>query len=143
MASRNRSSSRGFTLVELLVVTTIIIVLSAIGLVSFQNAGENARNGKRKADMETYRQSLVLYRSDQGVYPSGANFAAMAAELVQNSYLSAPAPTEAKSGHTAYAYSPTASGFCICALMEGDSAPGNSDASCNFGSGDYYCAKNP
>ncbi len=143
MVGKKRNFTRGFTLVELLVVTTIIIVLSAIGLVSFQNAGQNARNGKRKADMETYRQSLVLYRSDQGVYPSGTSFVQMADELVQNSYLSAPAPTEAKSGHSAYAYTETASGFCICALMEGDDAPGNSDNACNFGSGDYYCAKNP
>lgn len=62
----------GFTMIELLVVTTIIILLSTVGLVSFRTAGQNARNGKRKADLESVRQSLVLYRTDNGTYPSGA-----------------------------------------------------------------------
>ena len=59
----------GFTLIELLVVATIIVVLSAIGLVSFTNAGKSARNSKRKSDLETVRQALVLYKSDTGAYP--------------------------------------------------------------------------
>lgn len=59
----------GFTLIELLVVATIIVVLSAIGLVSFTNAGKSARNSKRKSDLETVRQALVLYKSDTGSYP--------------------------------------------------------------------------
>ncbi len=62
----------GFTLIELLVVATIIVVLSAIGLVSFTNAGKSARNSKRKSDLETVRQALVLYKSDMGAYPIGA-----------------------------------------------------------------------
>ncbi len=142
MFSRTKKTSSGFTLIELLVVTTIIILLSAIGLVSFQNAGQNARNGKRKADIETYRQALVLFRSDVGSYPEGT-ITAVADELVQNSYISAPAPTETKSGRRSYSYSSDGNDFCICALLEGDSSPGNSDPGCVFGAGDYYCAKNP
>ncbi len=139
----NTRSRKGFTLIELLVVTTIIIVLSAIGLVTFQNAGQNARNGKRKADMESIRQALVLYRADQGEYPTGS-FSAIADALIAASYLSAPAPTESKSGHDAYSWNGSTSSFCICATMEGDNNPGNStNTSCVFGTGDYYCAKNP
>ncbi|MCL4208570.1 hypothetical protein KJZ63_02975, partial [Patescibacteria group bacterium] len=54
----------GFTMIELLVVTTIIIILTSIGLVSYTSANRSARNGKRKADMEMVRQALVLYRTD-------------------------------------------------------------------------------
>ncbi|NCS87105.1 MAG: prepilin-type N-terminal cleavage/methylation domain-containing protein, partial [Candidatus Pacebacteria bacterium] len=67
----NKNKKKGFTLIELLVVATIITILSAIGLVSFVNAGKGARDAKRKADLETVRQALVLRRSDLGNYPSG------------------------------------------------------------------------
>jgi type II secretory pathway pseudopilin PulG len=60
----------GFTMIELLVVATIIIVLSAVGLVSYRKAGESSRNAKRKADLEIVRQSLVLFRADNGYYPT-------------------------------------------------------------------------
>ncbi|PJC43527.1 MAG: hypothetical protein CO039_03740, partial [Candidatus Pacebacteria bacterium CG_4_9_14_0_2_um_filter_34_50] len=66
----NKNKKKGFTLIELLVVATIITILSAIGLVSFVNAGQGARDAKRKADLETVRQALVLRRSDLGNYPS-------------------------------------------------------------------------
>lgn len=69
---------RGFTMIELLVVATIIVLLSAIGLVSFSAAGKGARDGKRKADMEQLRSALELYRTAVGTYPvaSGANLRA-------------------------------------------------------------------
>lgn len=145
MLRKQLHSTRGFSLIELLVVTTIIIVLSAIGLVTFQNAGQSARNGKRKADLESVRQALVLYRSDQGAYPNG-DYDAVVAALVSNDYLSEPAPSEAKSGHAAYRRNDTNSTatFCICATMEGDDNPGNSTTlSCSFGTGGYYCVANP
>ncbi len=56
-------------MIELLVVTTIVILLSTIGLVSYRQANIGARNNKRKADLETVRQALVLYRADNGTYP--------------------------------------------------------------------------
>lgn len=59
----------GFTMIELLVVATIIIVLSTIGLVSYRNAGINARDAKRQADLQMVRQALVLYRTENGSYP--------------------------------------------------------------------------
>lgn len=64
-----KQQTRGFTIIELLVVATIIAVLVAIGSVSFANAGKSARNSKRKADLETVRQALVLYKSDNAIYP--------------------------------------------------------------------------
>ncbi len=77
---RHHSSTRsraGFTMIELLVVTTILIILATIGLVSYQSATRNARNSKRKSDLETVRQALVLYRTDNAAYPVGTDFEAM------------------------------------------------------------------
>lgn len=100
---------RGFSMIELLVVSTIIVVLSAIGLVSYSKANESSRNAKRKADLETVRQALVLNKADTGSYPGGT-YGSVTDTLVANGYLSSPKPTESKSGHAAYTYS--AAGSC-------------------------------
>ncbi|MBU1000240.1 prepilin-type N-terminal cleavage/methylation domain-containing protein, partial [Patescibacteria group bacterium] len=44
-------SSKGFTLVELLVVISIIAILSVIGIVVFTGVQKGARDAKRKADI--------------------------------------------------------------------------------------------
>jgi len=61
---------KGFSLIELLVVTTIIIVLTTLGLISYRTANIKARDGKRKADLEQVRSALEMYRSELSVYPA-------------------------------------------------------------------------
>ena len=123
----------GFTLIELLVVATIIIILSAIGLVSYANAGESARNSKRKSDIEIIRQALVLYKSDTGEYPA-VTYNAMITELTTaGGYISSPTPLDPKDGDTGcgssgasvcrYLYTGTAQEFTLSAPLEGDTMP--------------------
>lgn len=113
------SRRNGFTMIELLVVSTIIIILTAIGLVSYRQVGQNARNGKRKADLETVRQALVLYRSDTGLYPSGSNFGTMVT-TIQN-YISAVEIEDPKN-EVPYQYSYTSDGstFTLTGYLEPD-----------------------
>lgn len=59
----------GFTLVELLVVITIIGILATIGLVAFQSSQMRARDAQRKSDLEQISKSLELFYSDYGKYP--------------------------------------------------------------------------
>ena len=110
---------RGFTMIELLVVTTIIIVITAIGLVSYTSANRNARNGKRKADLEMVRQALVLYRTDNGSYPSGTVFNNMMTTI--SDYTSATTVTDPKN-EGVYVYSYTSDGieFTLSAYLEPD-----------------------
>lgn len=61
---------QGFTLMELLVVMGIIVLLMGVGIVSYTSTNKKARDAKRKADIESIRSALELYRSDQGRYPS-------------------------------------------------------------------------
>lgn len=73
-------------MIELLVVTTIIIIITTIGIVSYRQVSQSARNGKRKTDMETVRSALVLYKNDNpGTgYPNTASFDTMISTIQDN-----------------------------------------------------------
>jgi len=60
---------KGFTLVELLVVISIIGVLSAILMVNFVGTRERARDSQRIQDMNTIKNALRLYYNDFQSYP--------------------------------------------------------------------------
>lgn len=133
MSKTYNKYTKGFTLIELLVVATIIVVLSAVGLVSFTNAGRTTRDGKRKTDLETVRQALTLYRSDNGEYPSPAlgtgtaRYTAVINLLLSGGYISAPTPEDPKDGEgvcgktvCGYSYNAVGSGFTLQATLEKD-----------------------
>ncbi|MEZ4200373.1 MAG: prepilin-type N-terminal cleavage/methylation domain-containing protein [Candidatus Paceibacterota bacterium] len=62
-------SVRAFTLVELLVVISIIGILTAIISVSLSAARANARDKARVADIANLHQALRLYAEENGQYP--------------------------------------------------------------------------
>lgn len=121
MINRKLKSLFGFTMIELLVVTTIIIVITSIGLVSYTSANRSARNGKRKADMEMVRQALVLYRTDNTSYPATSNFTTMLTTIAD--YTSATTVSDPKNDAT-YFYSYASDGvtFTLTAKLEPDAS---------------------
>jgi len=60
----------GFTLVELLIVITIIGILSSIGLNSFTSSQVKGRDTKRKAHLKQLTDAFEAYYNDKGEYPS-------------------------------------------------------------------------
>ncbi|MFW6209958.1 MAG: type II secretion system protein [Patescibacteria group bacterium] len=63
------STSVGFSLIELLVVVSIISVLSTVGLAAFLDAQASARDAQRMADMKAINDALQQYYADNGRYP--------------------------------------------------------------------------
>lgn len=104
-------SRHGFSMIELLVVATIMILLTTIALVSYRVATQNSRNAKRKTDLQTVRQALVLYRSDNGCYPADSSFSAMLVTLGE--YLTdTPYDPAGSSASPLYVYTPVDAGDC-------------------------------
>ncbi len=68
-----KSVSRGFSLVELLVVISIIASLSAIVYANFGKARASARDSIRIASLKDMELALKLYKAQNGSYPIGCN----------------------------------------------------------------------
>jgi len=89
---------KAFTMIELLVSATIIILLTTAGLVSFSQASISSRNAKRKADLETMRQALTLYKQDNSYYANtnSVDFSTLVTSLYADEYLSEAAIVDPK-----------------------------------------------
>ena len=68
--SLRKQSQAGFTLLEMLVVISIIGILISMLLVNFQSSRERARDAARKADMRQIKSALRLYYNDFQQYPA-------------------------------------------------------------------------
>lgn len=67
---------KGFTLIELMVVMTIIGILAALALTSFNTAQKNTRDTRRRSDLAQYRVVLEAFAVKNGgryVYPYANN----------------------------------------------------------------------
>lgn len=65
-------STRGFSLVELLITVSIIAILVAIGIASYATINRQSRDTRRKSDLEQIRSALEMYRADNGHYPTAS-----------------------------------------------------------------------
>ena len=116
-------NQKGFTFIEILVVTTIIGILATIGLTSYQVANKKARDGKRKADLEQIRSALEMCKADTGAYPLTLDLTSCGLDSSltcgTNTYLS-PIPCD-PTKVTPYLYSYVSSGgitYTLSATLE-------------------------
>lgn len=65
--------SRGFTLVELLVVVSAVSLLAATGVYTVTSARESAAGNKLMADVQTLNNAVQMYQASGGTVPDGAS----------------------------------------------------------------------
>ncbi|MFA7254435.1 MAG: type II secretion system protein [Patescibacteria group bacterium] len=64
------SRKKGFTLLELMIVMAVIAVLVLLTAVGYGYVEKNARNTKRRTDIETLEKALKAYFADHGSIPA-------------------------------------------------------------------------
>lgn len=75
------SREKGFTLIELIIVITLIGILAGLGLPQFKNATKRAREAALKENLYTLRTLINQYLVDKGKYPQSLQ------TLVEEEYL--------------------------------------------------------
>lgn len=121
-----RKLKKAFTLVELMVVITVIAILMTIAIVSFTRIQKQARDTKRKADIRTLQTALQAYYTENQTYPisttEASAFDALTSSLTPN-YISniprGPGGT-ANLAYPDYTYVSSTNGFtyAVCASLE-------------------------
>src|SRR3989344_2881534 len=136
-----RRLNRGFTLLELLVVISLIGLLVTIGSVSYTSAQKKSRDARRKGDMKAVQNGFEQFYAGNTRYPktSGEGGGAMVGGL----------PTDPKNtGTYVYTFRYDATNgisYCACGLLETGSGNATSvpaGSSCNWGPGNYFCVGN-
>lgn len=61
--------TRGFTLIELMVVMTIMGLLIIVGVASYTSVQTKSRDGRRKSDLRQIASALEAYYNDYSTYP--------------------------------------------------------------------------
>lgn len=136
-----------FTLVELLVVIAIIMILVAVGMMSYANAQKVGRDAKRKADLKQIQSALEMSRADNGIYITVATPGNVSTALssLETTYIQS-LPPDPTSGNY-YVYSSDGVTYSLCGLLENDhdAELGSCDitVSCSATDDCNYGVKNP
>jgi general secretion pathway protein G len=102
--------SRGFTIVELLIVIVVIGILAAITIVAYNGIQTRARTAEKVSDLSNVMKQLEMFYADKGYYPridrlSPSNIDTTRTTLFQNvgyDMFIAPGSTQPKSSFIGY-----------------------------------------
>ncbi len=126
--------SRGFTLVEILVVVAVIGVLATIGIMGFSKVQAGSRDAQRSASMTTLAEALEKYYDQNGEYPSCAALTPSNPVTVTTTVLKGADPTILTAPHGV-----SGTNSLTCSDLSAGSGPdayayiGDGSASCSTG----------
>jgi Tfp pilus assembly protein PilE len=126
----------GFSLIELIVVMTIIMVITVVGIVSYSGMNIKARDGRRMSDLEKIRIALEIYRQQMGGYLVGNDLADLKPGYMQE------IPVDPKSDRQYY-YVGTQYTYQLYAAMEDTSIYTSSRTGCGATVSCNYKVTNP
>jgi general secretion pathway protein G len=130
---------KSFTLIEILVVVTIIVLLTAAAVVSYTTFFKQARDAKRKTDMEQIRAALEIYRSNNDTYPVGISWASLSILTSPVVYIQS-LPSDPKNPTYSYYYSGSIADYTLGAYQESGGitcVAGQCGGNCNYCLGPY------
>jgi len=81
-----RSRSKGFTLVELLIVVAIVGIISAIAIPNLMNAVDKGKQKRTMSDLRAIGSAVEVYAIENATYPTASTVAAIKA-LIDPSYI--------------------------------------------------------
>lgn len=129
-----KQNTKGFTLLEILVVISIIGILIAIGASAYSTAQKKSRDARRTGDLKAMQNAFEqFYATNDSSYDTCANMA--------TGFSSGALPTDPKGGAN-YDCTGTAVSYCACAELE--SGTGNaSNGTCGYATGGtFFCVSN-
>ena len=80
-STRGTGPAAGFTMIELLIVISIIVVLASMGMTQYRNSVIRAREAVLKEDLFRMRDAIDQYYADRNKYPSSLD------DLVSDGYM--------------------------------------------------------
>lgn len=139
---------KGFTLIELLVVISILAILSVIGLTIFSGAQRNARDGKRREDVNAIAKALEAHYNDVNTPCNASPSAPYCATVSGSFFVDGIPPDDPIPGRDYNINIPAArTSYTVCAQLEnnnGNSSSAGDGTTFTAASGataTFYCKK--
>lgn len=109
------TTTRGFTIVELLVVTAIIALLAATIFVQIQTVRERARDAERESEIKSLQTALAIHAINTRIYPAYTDLVVdgtdqLSQDLRAGEALQGAARDPLNVGNYRYLYNPTDGG---------------------------------
>lgn len=144
----NKKITSGFTMIEILVVVTIIGILFGVGIISYSSITQSSRDARRKTDLEQIRAALEMWRSAEptalGQYPDfpQSNCSDLNTIVNFSEYLpQIPEDPKAASGTMYYVCESSANTYSLYSVLEAasttDCGVSCGDGTCEYAVGPY------
>lgn len=145
MKKNIKKTSSAFSLIELLVVISIMGILLSLSIYGTQEARKATRDGQRKSNLEQIRSGLEMYKADCNNYPTSLPFGSSLVGSgtpstcsISSTYIS-QIPNDPLYSSTArtYVYYSDGITYQLCAAMEqggGSTVTCGSSSNCGGGS---------
>jgi|SRR5579884_3324218 len=109
---------QGFTLIELMVVISIIAIMAAVGLIVYSTAQQNGRDSKRVQDVQEIQKAVEEYYAINNSYPNnvvGTLYSGIIPNALTTYFQANVIPTDPQNGVSGFGYKYIAGVSTSCA----------------------------